>query len=243
MKCFLINLDKNPERLEYMDRQLKALDVPYERFPGVYGKELDGSDLKKCFASFRSFCVEGRRMVLGEIGCALSHVGVYRRILRDNLPYALVLEDDVMVLPEFPSALKKIEDLIEPDKPQVYMLSCHGYGFEKNCEKKAGIEAIGGATSADAYCISRAAAALIAKSNFPVVSVADRWSRWRKHLKLKLFRLWPVVAAQDRVTWHLGVSNIRYQRKTLSGVRKVWHKLNRCWQVAIDNLMFAVCRH
>ena len=238
MKCFLINLDKNPERLEYMDRQLKALGIPYERFPGVFGKGLGKAELKKCFSSFRSVCVEGRRMVPGEIGCALSHIGVYKRILKDNLPYALVLEDDVILLPELPSALKKIEGIIKADKPQVYMLSCHGHGFKKNGEKEAGVEMIGGATSADAYCISKAAAALIVKSNYPVVSVADRWSRWRKHLGLQMYRLWPVVAAQDRVTWHLGISEIKVERKVLRGMKKIVHKVNRVWQVFADNLFF-----
>lgn len=243
MKTFVINLDKNPERLEYMDKQLKALGLPYERFPGVCGKKLSRMELKQCFAPFRSFCVEGRRIVPGEIGCALSHIGVYMRIMQDNLPYALVFEDDVMLLPEFALALKQVESIIDPNRPQVYMLSCHGYGFGKNKENVPGVEKICGATSADAYCISKAAAALIIKSNYPIVSVADRWSRWRKHMKLELFRLWPVVAAQDRVTWHVGLSEIKVEKKELKGIVKLLHKMNRTWQVLIDNVMFVVWGH
>ena len=40
MNVFLINLDKETERLKFTDRQLKRSGVAYERIPAVYGKLL-----------------------------------------------------------------------------------------------------------------------------------------------------------------------------------------------------------
>ena len=38
----------------------------------------------------------------GEIGCALSHINLYKKIVSDKLSYAIILEDDV----EFDERLK-----------------------------------------------------------------------------------------------------------------------------------------
>ncbi|WP_191939643.1 glycosyltransferase family 25 protein (plasmid) [Pantoea agglomerans] len=33
----------------------------------------------------------------GEVGCALSHINIYRRITSEDIPLALILEDDALI--------------------------------------------------------------------------------------------------------------------------------------------------
>ena len=42
-----------------------------------------------------------RKLSAGEIGCTLSHRNIYKYIVENNLPFALVFEDDVLPLPDW----------------------------------------------------------------------------------------------------------------------------------------------
>ncbi len=95
---FLINLDRDKERLEHMDSMLRSLGIPYERFSAIYGKEIDAYSFVDDAKMRR---VEGRQLSPGDIGTALSHRSVYERIVEANLPYALILEDDVTLPGDF----------------------------------------------------------------------------------------------------------------------------------------------
>ena len=57
----------------------------------------------------RRRATHGRDLQPGELGCLLSHRGVYREILRQNLEYALVAEDDARF---HPCARAVLQDLI-----------------------------------------------------------------------------------------------------------------------------------
>jgi len=89
-RCYLINLDRSPERLEAMHAHLSVLDIAYERVPGVDGAALDE-------AQFRQYTRENRYykpLRRGEVGCYLSHNKALQCFLDSNTPYALILEDD-----------------------------------------------------------------------------------------------------------------------------------------------------
>ena len=103
-KAYLINLDRNPERLAFMSKQLEANTIAFERENAIDGKEYNFSseyndDHYKRINS-------GATMSLGERGCALSHKHALERMLKDNCDYALIMEDDV----ELPTHFKKVLD-------------------------------------------------------------------------------------------------------------------------------------
>lgn len=193
MKVFVINLAKNTERMASMDAQLKGLGLEYERIEAVYGKALSKEERKTQFAAFRSYCAAGRRLNDGEIGCSLSHCSIYRKMVAEKIPYALILEDDVIIANEVHSTLKAVEDFIDPTKPQVVLLSAHN-------EKSANSVRIGriyGGMFTDGYVITLPAAKLLLKVNFPVVTEADRWGRWARWFGLELYKVCPSCIRQD----------------------------------------------
>lgn len=88
---FVINLDRRPDRLAFMAAQLDAMDVPWERIP-AHDKESVADDL---LAS--EVALSGHRIAMGRgsQACALTNFDIYRRIVAEGLPAALILQDDV----------------------------------------------------------------------------------------------------------------------------------------------------
>lgn len=199
MKTYLINLDKNPERLTFMREQLAALDLAFERFPAVYGKSLSSAARRAGFSAVRSFIASKKKMSDAEIGVAMSHVGCYKKMLEAGASTALVFEDDVVLGPGFRETLARVEKFLDPAKPQLVVLS--GYGVENAETLPQEIRAEKSIWCADAYVLTAAAARLILKANDPVITVADSFKRWHRRFGLELYRALPATVRQDDVTF------------------------------------------
>lgn len=193
MKIFVVNLDKNTDRMEFMDGQLNRLGLQYERIPAVYGKTMSSAELGQMFSRTRSLWAQRRRLSLSEIGCSLSHVKIYRTMIQENIPVALVLEDDVVLDSRLQDVLSGIESFISMSKPQVVMLSDHG----RDDDHKTGIERAHFCICTDGYVVNLPAAQLIYMANYPVLTVADKWDRWEKRSGLETYRAYPVTVRQD----------------------------------------------
>jgi len=87
-RVFIITLKESTDRQELLSNTLEGLD--YEICWGVNGKELKNTDLIE----------EGSgndALTLGEVGCAMSHLSVYKKIIDLDLNNALILEDDLVL--------------------------------------------------------------------------------------------------------------------------------------------------
>ena len=195
MKTFLINLERSPERLAFMKEQLDRLGLPFLRIPAVDGRALSPSDRARRFSRVRSFIAAKKRLSDAEIGVALSHGDCCRRMVAENVPLALVLEDDVALADGFPEALARAEKFLDPSRPQVAVFS--GYGIAGGETLPPEIRRVSSLWCADAYCLTLAAAKLILKANDPVLTVADSFKRWRKRFGLELYRVFPTTAKQE----------------------------------------------
>lgn len=109
-KIFVINLEKDIDRLKFMENQLNELGLPFERFPAIYGKTFVDKDFE--YDDSIAQKINGKSLTLGEIGCALSHKRVYQKFLKDqkdnhSLKYCIVLEDDVLLPKNFKDILER----------------------------------------------------------------------------------------------------------------------------------------
>ena len=98
MKVFYINLDKDTDRREHMEKQLTSLGFEYERFPAVDGRNPEiETDYDEKIA------LRKNRVALtpGELGCAMSHRALYEKIVKENIDYMLIMEDDVKLPDNF----------------------------------------------------------------------------------------------------------------------------------------------
>ena len=229
MKIFVINLDKEKARMASIDAQLLQLGIDYERISAVYGKELTKDELKYSFSAFRSFCAMGIRLTSGEIGCALSHLSVYRQMIEEGIPYALVFEDDIIIDDSFNARIQEVEDFIREEKKQVILLSALGFRA-----KEKGIFKNLKGTCADGYVITLPAAREIYKSNCPVVVVADKWQRWAKWFGVEIYTCWPPIVRQDNEQFGTDVDSWVVPRQNSTG--------NGTGKVGIALILFRGCR-
>ncbi len=101
---FIINLDKNPERLSFMSEQFKNLGMNFERFNAINGSEYDFSteyneDVYKKIN-------RGTTLTKGFLGCTLSHRKTLEKMIERNDDYVLVLEDDIELSIDFKKILE-----------------------------------------------------------------------------------------------------------------------------------------
>ncbi len=232
MKIYLINLDKDAEKLAFMMRQLEALGIQYTRVPAVYGKAMAASELKKMYRPFRWWCAVGRPIVPAEVGCASSHFGIYARMKVGEA--VCILEDDVVLDAAFVARLKEVERFVDAAKPQVVMLSSHGQPRDG-----VGIVRSPDAMCTDAYVITPPAAEAILRANRPLIVPCDHWRRWVECGLIELYHALPTVARQDQVTFVGTTSEGRRDERRLS-MKFFWRKLGRLVGKPLDHLLWKV---
>lgn len=91
MKLFVINLDRQPERLRRMESLFEGLGLRFSRVSAVDGLRLSVEEMRR----WQSARAGSRELRAGETACFLSHRECWRRIVGEALPSAAIFEDDV----------------------------------------------------------------------------------------------------------------------------------------------------
>ena len=103
---YCINLNRNKGRWNTFINQPAINDIkryPFERVEAVDGKTLDINNDYRISLRAKRDIKEGTRrshediVSVGAIGCYLSHVDTWKKIIDNKEPYAVVFEDDVML--------------------------------------------------------------------------------------------------------------------------------------------------
>ena len=102
-KTYMINLDSRPDRLESFVKVHP--DITFTRSPAVYGKTLQMSGTIYKLCKHNTF--QWKKSV---IGCALSHISVWNKIVQGDATYTLIIEDDVRFNPGWFNYVKDIPD-------------------------------------------------------------------------------------------------------------------------------------
>lgn len=95
-----------------MVQHLNDLGVSFELVPAVDGSAL-APEMAELYSATKSRETIGRELLPGEIGCALSHYLIYRRMLEEGTDVALIIEDDVALAKEL---IHVLASAIEADK-------------------------------------------------------------------------------------------------------------------------------
>lgn len=97
MNFFVINLPQHTEKRERMESLLASQQIQqYEMIVGTDGLMLSDKDVNDVSTVAESIRNIKRPLGRTELGCALSHLSVYRKILNDNIDQAIILEDDIV---------------------------------------------------------------------------------------------------------------------------------------------------
>jgi glycosyl transferase, family 25 len=236
MKIFYINLDKDIKRRDSMERQLASANLNYERISAVYGQNMSKEALEKCYSRRKALRCQCRELRLSEIGCAMSHIHVYRKIVDEKLPYALILEDDVVIPEGFGDVIGSIERLIQADRPEILLLSPASVDLRHSGAMRASgnykADPFIGGFFASSYIVTRLAALSLLQELYPVSMEADNWKRLNKFKVSDFYVLSPCLIEQDQDTF--GSSTTADYRGFANLGEKLIYKSRRLRCVVLD---------
>lgn len=181
MKCFVVNLKQSVHRRFHIQQQADAINLPIELIDAIDGKSLTNEELARYVD-----CFEESALTKGEIGCALSHLSIYEKMVAENIPLALILEDDVVLSPALPQILAELECLNPADVPTVCLLNSVGRYIDRDkflSNGKYKIVPTLDSLSAYSYVINLKAAQNLLTFSLPIKWEADQWQVF-KNLKL-----------------------------------------------------------
>lgn len=186
MKAYVINLPRSHQRRDEMTRQLDRVGLAYEFVEAVDGRALKPSE-RAGLVDEATVAQHPRWLTPGAIGCALSHLRAYERVLADGCEdVALMLEDDVIVPPGISDLVSQIVPHMRgPDVVLLYFRSfgvCRfssyeAVGLRSGAQLAYPLEVRQPITTA-AYLITREACRGLAGVILPVRAGADSWGHF-----------------------------------------------------------------
>jgi len=117
----VVNLERRTDRKEQMTKILN--NIPFEFYKAVDGKELKPT--QELYDLFKYNDFENNT---GTIGCALSHLRLWKQLLTDNVDYYIIMEDDIILTENF-----KNKVIIDSTKDLVF----YGYSKFKQIEESS----------------------------------------------------------------------------------------------------------
>ena len=186
MKTFIINLERQPLKKANIEKICQSLDLDYQ-----FIKAIDGYQLSDDYIRSISNDYPKNYLTKGEIGCALSHISVYKEIIDNNLPYALILEDDSVLKTEVPKFLKSFEE--KDFKHGIYLLTADFY-YMMNKKVKIGdfeLYEITKAVRTNGYIITNNAAKKLINFLYPIRYEADVFKAFRLCAGIKIYGIVP----------------------------------------------------
>jgi glycosyl transferase family 25 len=107
----VIHMEKNKDRLINFNNYYYNSDMKfkkYEIFPAVVGKDINLIDYVSPKGYSQILMTEKTRqrihhydLTRGAVGCYLSHLAIYKKLINSNLNYTIVFEDDSIMASDF----------------------------------------------------------------------------------------------------------------------------------------------
>ncbi|MBQ0956000.1 glycosyltransferase family 25 protein [Serratia symbiotica] len=189
-KVYIINLPEHKDRLELMTKQMENLDIPFEIIVGFDGEKIKDEEM---FIFRRDISCA---VTKGEVGCALSHLKAYRKLIDSNNEVALVIEDDVIIPSNLRNIINDIVKRNDKEKRLVTLLSKVNKYINKPVYELSNGQKVFrtiDATFAHGYIINRSAARKLLEKLLPVWCVADQWTLFYQMGFIKLHATIPAV--------------------------------------------------
>lgn len=219
-----------------MESQLRRLGLDYSWVSAIDGKTLPES-------SFREFSdlgfqqrISARRFLAGEVGCALSHLKAYRKMLEAGHSQAVILEDDVVLDREIKRHVEQIAMTMSASQPEIILLSpIKRYFLDgKTLIDRYQIVDVDSARHAWGYLINARAARLLMQRNFPIRFLADDWKRVRYYTGSHIRAVLPALVGEHMTGSESEISNVglaraRGPRRLRSRLMQTPLRISRWW--------------
>lgn len=132
-QIYIINMDRSPDRLDAMAKQLGTLELQYERIPAVDGTALKMDDCEvQSVIDFDHWSRFHHRDALpAEIGCYLSHLRALESFMNSGHKYGVILEDDADISPALADVLEGLKNA--SDQWDLVKLHSSHPGYQRTC--------------------------------------------------------------------------------------------------------------
>jgi len=206
VQIFLINLKRANERRKKMFHRMKQLNMAFEYFEAIDGQTVSDEQIRLKFDNnfLKNLPAQFTR---GAIGASLSHHSIYEKIVAQKIPWALILEDDVILHSDLHSVLQKvISEDIEDQLTLFYYQSFDAIKIQNSSSKalfgkfRLYDAPDQGYNGAAAYLISEKVASRLLEQTTPIKSYADDWTHFLKsgcYSKINLIYPFIVTASLD----------------------------------------------
>jgi glycosyl transferase family 25 len=177
LPVFVVNLSEHQARRQMMQLQLEALGLDVVIRPAVDGRTMSAEEIARHYDEDKARKTD-RVLTAGEIGCSLSHLGVYRHMLENDLAQALIFEDDAAISKFTLPVIRQVQTLLLTPRPTVVLLGRlmrfvrRGSRPLTDTHRLVSVRQVRGS---HAYALNRAAASVLAEKLYPVFTVADNW--------------------------------------------------------------------
>ena len=118
LPIFCINLERSIERREKMQKQFKKIKAPAQ-----FIKAFDGNDITQNLLDRVGY---KNQITKNELGCFLSHLYLYEKIIAENIDMAIICEDDCNFKISYENIKKRLS-LMPKDADICYLRSISPY--------------------------------------------------------------------------------------------------------------------
>jgi GR25 family glycosyltransferase involved in LPS biosynthesis len=197
-KVYVINLEKDKEKLQSIGRQLDSQNIKFERFDAILGKDIKDN------SKFTDFCFNN--CTNGIKGCALSHNTLWNKNDYENI---MIFEDDAILSKTFDTDLLLLWKDIPKDFDIIYLGSLFYCGDKSLYTKTAitirnlkndmitpNVYAVDGCAGLHGYIISKKFARKLVNEKISF-HIDDNLIGWIKKYNLKAYALQPSLVIQN----------------------------------------------
>ncbi len=234
---FVMNPDKYYERRKALTKLLEKTPFQFQFIAIDDDSELTVAAIKKNHDSKRTVDSLGRDFSRGELASTLNHLFSYKEFLKSEYDLAIIMEDDAdFNVDEFIFIIEKIVKIINNSKPQVHLLTpVISYLNKKSKDLSENYKIVKVIQSWDSsgYIINREAAKKMIKANSKSWFIADDWVRYKRHAKVDIYSVIPIIVKQNLKVFD---SNLMASRNAAIKSRSLKYILSRLSHKIISDI-------
>jgi len=228
-KVFIVNLKKDKNRKKHIINELKKQSIRnYEIISAIDGNEFSLPEIiSNTYQDNTGDNCWNSKMSPSQIGCALSHIKIYRNFIKTKYDFALILEDDAIFLHNFKDKLKDFILQSFRYKKQIVLLSelKQFYGKPLGQIEKYELVDVANAFFTHAYFINKAAAKSIISFNFPVKTIADNFIFFKIYCGIRITGINPFIVDQDKKNYKTTIILEKNNYKKIYLIKRTIYKL------------------
>lgn len=234
---YVLSLEEEVKRRQQIAQQLNDKKIPFKFINAVDLRNTDSDSLTSIYSSKLAKKRLNRELGKGEIGCAISHINIYKDFLTSDKEWALIIEDDALL---HRLTLKKLREMcLLPSNIDAIILGYSKVSHEEEAKlywiypikgtylvsgHKVGTPFKQTACGTVAYLIHRNGAKKLLKKfkshSQLITTFADDWEFFEKECNLKILHCRPILVFEDFTNLTSSIENDRTALLSNNGKKK-----------------------